>query len=122
MGWKLNNDRQIWMQLVEVLRMRIVTGRYPAGERMPSVRELAAEAGVNPNTMQRALSALEESMLVSAVRSTGRFVTQDEALIATAREKIAEEELDQFLIQMHQLGYDTDAIAQLIAKRRKKDE
>lgn len=122
MGWKLNNDRQIWMQLVEVLRMRIVTGRYPAGERMPSVRELAAEAGVNPNTMQRALSALEESMLVSAVRSTGRFVTQDEALIAAAREKIAEEELDQFLIQMHQLGYDTDAIAQLIAKRRKKDE
>ncbi len=122
MGWKLTNDRQIWMQLVEVLRMRIVTGQYPAGERMPSVRELAAEAGVNPNTMQRALSALEESMLVSAVRSTGRFVTQDEALIATAREKIAEEELDQFLIQMHQLGYDTDAIAQLIAKRRKKDE
>ena len=53
MGWKLNNDRQIWMQLVEVLRMRIVTGRYPAGERMPSVRERAAEAGVNPNTMQR---------------------------------------------------------------------
>lgn len=122
MGWKLTNDRQIWMQLVEVLRMRIVTGQYPAGERMPSVRELAAEAGVNPNTMQRALSALEESMLVSAVRSTGRFVTQDEALIAAAREKIAEEELDQFLIQMHQLGYDTDAIAQLIAKRRKKDE
>lgn len=122
MGWKLNSDRQIWLQLVEVLRMRIVTGQYPAGARMPSVRELAAEAGVNPNTMQRALSALEESRLVSAVRSTGRFVTQDEALIAAAREKIAEEELDQFLVQMHQLGYDTDAIAQLIAKRRKKDE
>lgn len=86
---------------------------------MPSVRELATQAGVNPNTMQRALSALEECGLVSAVRSTGRFVTQDEALIAATREKIAEAELDKFLMQMHQLGYDAQTIAQFISQRGK---
>lgn len=54
MAWKLNPERQIWLQLVDVLKFRIVSGQYPAGVKLPSVRELAAEAGVNPNTMQRA--------------------------------------------------------------------
>lgn len=58
MAWKLNPERQIWLQLVDVLKFRIVSGQYPAGVKLPSVRELAAEAGVNPNTMQRALAAL----------------------------------------------------------------
>ena len=57
MAWKLNPERQIWLQLVDVLKFRIVSGQYPAGVKLPSVRELAAEAGVNPNTMQRALAA-----------------------------------------------------------------
>lgn len=64
MGWKLSSDRQIWLQLVDVLKFRIVSGQYPAGVKLPPVRELAAEAGVNPNTMQRALSFLEDSGLV----------------------------------------------------------
>ena len=75
MPWELQNNRQIWLQLAEVLTRRIVSGQYPAGIRIPSVRDLAAEAGVNPNTMQRALAAMEEQGLVSAQRNTGRFVT-----------------------------------------------
>ena len=74
MAWKLNPERQIWLQLVDVLKFRIVSGQYPAGVKLPSVRELAAEAGVNPNTMQRALAALEESGLVTTAKS-GRVRT-----------------------------------------------
>lgn len=121
MGWKLTNERQIWLQLADVLRLRIVTGQYPAGERIPPVRELAAEAGVNPNTMQRALASLEDGGLVTTVRSTGRFVTQDEVLIAVARGKIAEDELDKFFSQMRQLGYDDGEIVQLVSTRKEKE-
>ena len=78
MAWKLNPERQIWLQLVDVLKFRIVSGQYPAGVKLPSVRELAAEAGVNPNTMQRALAVLEESGLVSAQRMRQLGYTQEE--------------------------------------------
>ena len=105
MGWALRNDRQIWLQLVELLTQRIVSGQYPAGIRIPSVRELAAEAGVNPNTMQRALAALEESGLLTAARNTGRFVTRDEALLETTRRRLAEDELAAFFEKMRLLGY-----------------
>lgn len=106
MEWELRNDRPIWLQLVEMLTRRIVSAHYPAGTRMPSVRELAAEFGVNPNTMQRALSAMEESGLVEAQRSSGRFVTRDTARIAQKREALAQSELEIFLERMAQLGYD----------------
>lgn len=72
MAWNLNSDRPIYAQILEIIQMRIVSGIYRPGERIPSVRELAAEAGVNPNTMQKALSELERSGLVIAVRTSGR--------------------------------------------------
>ena len=105
MAWKLNPERQIWLQLVDVLKFRIV--------KRPSVRELAAEAGVNPNTMQRALAALEESGLVSAQRNTGRYVTQDEACIRETRRSLAQAEIDAFCARMRQLGYTQEEIATL---------
>ena len=107
MAWKLNPERQIWLQLVDVLKFRIVSGQ------LPSVRELAAEAGVNPNTMQRALAALEESGLVSAQRNTGRYVTQDEACIRETRRSLAQAEIDAFCARMRQLGYTQEEIATL---------
>ncbi|MGM9554687.1 MAG: GntR family transcriptional regulator [Faecousia sp.] len=112
--WKLQSDRPIWVQLAEVLTQRIVSGQYPAGIRIPSVRDLAADAGVNPNTMQRALTALEERGLVSAQRNTGRFVTEDEALIAETRKTLAQEELSVFCEKMRQLGFDANELAQLL--------
>ena len=113
MAWKLNPERQIWLQLVDVLKFRIVSGQYPAGVKLPSVRELAAEAGVNPNTMQRALAALEESGLVSAQRNTGRYVTQDEACIRETRRSLAQAEIDAFCARMRQHGYTQEEIATL---------
>ena len=82
MDWKFSDDRPIWLQLSEQLARRIVTGTYPPGSKLPSVRELAAEAGVNPNTMQRALAQLEQDGLAKADRTAGRTVTGDDREVA----------------------------------------
>ncbi len=122
MPWKLQSDRPIWAQLAEVLTQRIVSGQYSEGIRIPSVRDLAAEAGVNPNTMQRALAALEERGLVSAQRNTGRFVTEDETLISATRSRLAEEELSALFEKMQQLGFSGEETAQLLKQRGKPHE
>ena len=113
MQWELRGDRPIYQQLVEKLTEQIVSGQLSAGEKVPPVRELAAQAGVNPNTMQRALAALEESGLVSAQRNTGRYVTQDEACIRETRRSLAQAEIDAFCARMRQLGYTQEEIATL---------
>ena len=122
MSWKLSTDRQIWMQLTEVLTQRVVSGQYPPGIRIPSVRDLAAEAGVNPNTMQRALAALEEEGLLTSQRNTGRYVTQDTDQIAATRNRLAERELALFREKMKQLGYSGQEITQLLMKGEPNNE
>lgn len=114
MPWNLANDRPIWLQLDEELTQRIVSGQYPLGVRIPSVRDLAAEAGVNPNTMQRALVALEEGGLVTAQRNTGRFVTQDADLIARTRLSLARSELAAFRQKMLLLGFNAEEINEFL--------
>lgn len=89
MSWNLSKDRPIYLQLVEQIKLQILSGTYPCGEHFPSVRELAAEAAVNPNTMQKALSSLEQEGLLVGSRTNGRSVTGDETLIRTMREEIA---------------------------------
>lgn len=116
MGWKLNTDRQIWMQLTEILTRRVVSGQYPPGVRIPSVRDLAAEAGVNPNTMQRALVIMEDEGLLTSQRNTGRYVTQDTDLIAATCGRLAQEELSLFCEKMKQLGYSEPEISQLLQR------
>ena len=105
MAWKLNPERQIWLQLVDVLKFRIVSGQYPAGVKLPSVRELAADAGVNPNTMQRALSQLESDALAIANRTAGRTVTEDQEVIAQVRHRMARQVIQDFLSAIEELGY-----------------
>lgn len=122
MGWKLTNDRQIWVQLADILKLRIVSGQYPVGCRIPSVRDLAEEAGVNPNTMQRALVSLEEDQLVTAARSTGRYVTMDSELIASTRRAMADRELQLFRERMRQLGYTEQETAQWMKKEGNTNE
>ena len=97
MGWQLDKDRPIYIQLVEELQSRIVSGRYPPGSKVASVRDLAAEAAVNPNTMQRALAELEQNGLLRAERTSGRFVTEDAALIASVRKELAREKIGAFV-------------------------
>ena len=122
MPWELQNDRQIWLQLAEVLTRRIVSGEYPAGIRIPSVRDLAAEAGVNPNTMQRALSELERSGLLYSQRTAGRFVTDQFANITQKRKELAMEQIQAFLSSMKDMGYSTEETIELIRQAEKEEE
>ncbi|MBR4758849.1 MAG: GntR family transcriptional regulator [Lachnospiraceae bacterium] len=116
MAWNLKSDRPIYIQIVEILSMRIISGTYPPGGKVPPVRELAMEAGVNPNTMQKALTDLERSGLIVTQRTSGRTVTEDSEAIRTKRESIAKEETMMYFAKMEQLGY-TKERAQEFAKQ-----
>jgi len=105
---------------MEQLRQRIVTGVYQAGEKLPAVRELAENAGVNPNTMQRALSQLEAEGIITTNRTTGRVVTNDEETLKNLRMKIAQEKLEEFLKSMEVLGFSFIDIKQLLEEREVK--
>lgn len=114
MAWSFKEDRPIYTQLLEQIQARIVTGQYKLGERLPSVRELAAEAGVNPNTMQRALAELERIGLVYSQRTSGRMITDDAQKIGEMKMQLAQDVIEEFLQNMKKLGYEQKEIAQLI--------
>ena len=105
MRWLFSNDAPIYTQLIEQIKVGIVTGAFPRGERLPSVRDLATEAGVNPNTMQRAMAELERDGLVYSQRTAGRFVTEDENMIEQAKRGLAERHIKAFLASMLRLGF-----------------
>lgn len=114
MSWEFDNERSIYSQLVEQIQSRISTGQYEPGSKLSSVRDLAAEAGVNPNTMQKALSELERMGLVYSKRTSGRFVTDDQERIAQMKKESAKEAIHIFLQQMENLGIEKEEIIQLI--------
>lgn len=116
MAWKLDSDRPIYTQILEVIQYQIVAGRYQPGERLPSVRDLAAEAGVNPNTMQRAFAELERNGLVMAQRTSGRVVTDNMEMIGEVRNKLAKEQIHEFIDKMKKLGFDKKEILALLAQ------
>ncbi len=116
MAWNLNSDRPIYAQIVERIQMQIVSGIYQPGEKIPSVRELAAEAGVNPNTMQKALSELEHSGLVTAIRTSGRVVTENKEMIMETRNNIAKAQIQEFMQRMIELGFKKEDILALLKK------
>ena len=115
MAWNLDNSRSIYLQLMDEIRRRIISGEYPPGSRMASVRELADEAGVNPNTMQKALSEMERQNLVFSRRTSGRFVTDDTERIREMRKEQAMEAARQFVAQMEAYGFSGDEIIELLA-------
>ena len=104
MNWSFQGDAPIYTQLVEQIKVAIATGAFPPGERLPSVRDLATEAGVNPNTMQRALAQLESEQLVYSQRTAGRFVTEDRSVIDAAKRELAQRHVARFRAAMHKLG------------------
>ncbi|HEY9575865.1 MAG TPA: GntR family transcriptional regulator [Lachnospiraceae bacterium] len=114
MAWKLDSQRPIYLQIVERIQYDIVSGRYKPGERLPSVRDLALEASVNPNTMQKALSELEQGQLVYSQRTSGRFVTEDLSLIQSVREELAKYQIRDLIMRMKKLGFQKDGILKLI--------
>ena len=119
MPWELDNDRPIYLQLMERIQQDIVSGIYKPGDRLPSVRDLAVEAAVNPNTMQKALSELERSGLVYSQRTSGRFITEDTQLLDEMKTSLASEHILQLLEKMKQLGFQKEETAALIQKALK---
>ena len=105
MGWTITDSGPIWVQLHEQLMQRISAGVYPKGSRLPTVRELAAEAGVNPNTMQRALAQLEADGLVVTNRTAGRTVTEDGEVLSRMCRQLAREQIQAYFAGMERLGF-----------------
>jgi len=105
MPWNLTNDRPIYVQLVEQIKFLIISGVYKPGDKLPSVRDFAAEAEVNPNTMQKALSELERENLIYTNRTSGKFITEDEAMILKMKKELAKNEIQKFLANMNKLGF-----------------
>lgn len=117
MAWDLESDRPIYAQLVERLQVQIVSGNYPPGGKLPSVRELASMAAVNPNTMQKAFAELEKSGLIITQRTNGRIVTEDSALIQGIKLKLAKRHVDAFFAGMRELGYAEEDALRLLDSR-----
>lgn len=114
MDWNISAGRPVYLQLIEQLQAAIVAGALPAGARVPPVRELAAEAGVNPNTMQRALQDLEGRGLIQTQRTAGRTVTTDTRLLEELRSGQARTLAKTFWRQMQTLGLDAEQVQALL--------
>ncbi|MCI8309671.1 MAG: GntR family transcriptional regulator [Clostridia bacterium] len=104
MDYIFDNDRPIYIQLVEMLKVEIISGKLKLGERLLSVRELAMKARVNPNTMQKALVELENCGLIYTERTNGKFVTQDNKLIEKMKKELANEKVNNYLNDMKNIG------------------
>ena len=114
MAWDLDSDRPIYAQLVERIQMQIVSGYYPPGGKLPTVRELAMEAAVNPNTMQKAFAELERSGLILTQRTNGRTVTENVEVIRSMKQNLAKEHVELFFEKMKALGFSKEEILELI--------
>ena len=104
MDYIFDNDRPIYIQLVEKLRIEIISNKLKPGERIPSVRELALTTKVNPNTMQKALVELENEGLIYTERTNGKFVTDNKQLIEKIKKELAEEKVNNYLNDMKNFG------------------
>ena len=122
MEWNITGGRPVYIQLVEQLELALVNGTFPPGSRIPAVRELAAQAGVNPNTMQRALQELESRGLLQAQRTAGRTVTAEPERLQTLRRKRAAALAAEFLRQMNALGLTRDETEQLLHQAAQRGE
>lgn len=122
MEWDIRNDQPIYTQLIQQVTLAILSGTFPCGGRLPPVREMAAEAGVNPNTMQRALAQLENEGLVRTERTAGRYVTEDRALIEQLRAEAARNLTAEFLEKMRGIGYGPEQAAALLERWNEKEE
>lgn len=114
---QIDGSKAIWIQLVDEFTRRIVTGEWQSGEKVPSVRELALDLGVNPNTVQKALGEVDRTGLTSTERTAGRFVTTDEEAISAARSALAAATADTFVADALGLGMQLSDATTLLAER-----
>ncbi len=110
MEWNFKNGIPIYTQIIDEMTMQIASGEYSPGEKLSSVRDLATDAGVNPNTMQRALAEMERRGLVYSERTSGRFVTKDENVLAKLHEELAKKYFEEFNEKLRKLGMDSETV------------
>lgn len=116
MEWKFNNEAPIYQQIMEQIKAMIAAGELKAGDKLPSVRELAVEAEVNPNTMQKALSELEREGLLCSKRTSGRYVSENSEKANILQEEMMMECVKTFIENMKKLGYSVEDCIKLIQK------
>jgi len=104
MNFEFDNNRPIFIQLAEEIKVYIITGKYKPGEKLPSVREFALSFKINPNTVQKALVELENEKLIFTERTNGKFVTKDEVLINNIKSNLANQKINSFIVEMNNLG------------------
>lgn len=122
MGWDFKKGIPIYSQIIERLELDLLSGKYQLGEKLPSVRDLAMEANVNPNTMQRALSVMERSGLIYSERTSGRFVTLDHEKIDSLRKDLIRKNVDQFFTTLKNLGIKNEEILKAVEDRCTREE
>lgn len=121
MDWKFSGSKPVYQQIVEHFRAAVLAGEYPPGGRVPSVRELAMEARVNPNTVQRALTELEREGLLTGGGTVGRCVTEDAQTLDALRQQAVERIVRTYAARMRELGLDTSQAAQLLLELEKEE-
>jgi DNA-binding transcriptional regulator YhcF (GntR family) len=122
MSWTFKSDQPIYSQIVERIQIRIVKGTYPPGSRLPSVRELALEAGVNPNTVQRAYADLELNGFLRTERTNGKFVTDDHDMLRRLRMELSRGYIEELFEKMTGLGFTRQEIIEAIEAQRGENE
>ncbi len=116
MEWKFSDDVPIYLQIIEMMKTDIVSGKYKSGDRLPAVRDLAMEAGVNPNTVQRAYAELERQGLVQSERTSGRFVSIDDKKIQELRKDLSEQCIREFFAKLRKLGMEDRTIKDAVKR------
>ncbi|QAT60864.1 MULTISPECIES: GntR family transcriptional regulator [Tissierellales] len=119
---EFKDDLPIYVQIMSLIKKRIISGELNGGDKMPSVREFSTELKVNPNTVQRAYQELERENLVFTQRGMGTFVSKDEEIIMKLKKNMADEIVDGFINDMKFLGYSSNEIINLITIKIKKEE
>lgn len=117
MRFHFNNESPIYLQFLEQLELHIISGHLTPGERLPSVRDFALQAGANPNTVQKALAELEAQKLIFTERTNGKYVTNDQNLIQKCREQFATTKTQKYLQDMRDLGLNDDEIIEYFTKK-----
>ena len=121
MEWKIDNNKPVYIQLVEQLKVKIISGEIELDSKLDSVRSLAADAMVNPNTMQKALAELEREGFVYSKRTSGRFVTDNKELIENERKNLVKDNVKKTLDTLINLGYTNEEILNLVEEILKED-
>ena len=120
MEWHFRNDQPIYTQLTQQITLAILSGSIPSGGRLPTVRELAADAAVNPNTMQKAMAELEREGLLYSQRTAGRFVAGQEEIREGLKKELMMEYVEEFLDKMKKLGISVEEVIALLQENEEK--